>query len=222
MMALLAIGAVQTWAPNGTYAFDKAKYHVTESADADFPMHDIHVINGTLHPEGGVISLHSANGTFPDTRIRFGPAVPTKYLVHERNISTTLAGGKLFKGRAILIDSPKAKVHMLQQMIWYVPGTENSSLPYPPVAGFLVIGPNPGPPPTPAPPTPWVPSNECDKEGFPCTAGASICCADPTSKGKGTGACYKVVRCSDIHNSRWLQHAQRQSKHKRVSLADAL
>ena len=52
--------------------------------------------------------------------------------------------------------------------------------------------------PTPAPPTPWVPSDECAKEGFPCTAGASVCCIDPNSKGKGTGACYKVHSCSQL------------------------
>ena len=133
---------------SGTYAFDKAKYHVTESADgANFQMHDIHVINGTFYEEGGDISLHCTNGTFPDTTIHFGPAEPTIYLVHERNISTTLAGGKQFKGRAILLDSPLAHppVHMLQQMIWYVPNASHPGLPYPPVAGFLIIGPTPAP-----------------------------------------------------------------------------
>jgi len=131
------------------YTFDEVKYHVTESAAAVFPMHDIHVVNGTLYPEGGDISLHSANGTFPDTEIHFGPSVSTIYLVHERNISATLAdgngNGKVFKGRAILIDSPLAHppCYMLQQMIWYVPNASSHGLPYPPVAGFLVIGPNP-------------------------------------------------------------------------------
>jgi hypothetical protein len=195
--------AAQAWAPNGTYAFDKAKYHVTECSSqyvtcTDFPKQDIHVINGTVYPDGGVINLHSANGTFPDTRIHFGSVIPTKYLVHERNISTTLAG-KLFKGRAILINSPLAvpPVHELQQMIWYVPGIENSSLPYPPVAGFLVIGPNyPGPPPTPAPPTPWVPANDCD--GGQCAAG-SLCCRDPLAAAGLPGACYTVAACSDLH-----------------------
>ena len=188
------------WAPNGTYAFDKAKYHVTECSSqyatcTDFPKQDIHVINGTVYPDGGTISLHSANGTFPDTRIHFGPVMPTKYLVHERNISTTLAG-KLFKGRAILIDSPLAKppVHELQQMIWYVPGIPYPGLPYPPVAGFLVIGPNfPPPPPTPAPPTPWVPATDCDA---PCGTGG-LCCKDPD---QGEGACYKVADCAAIHD----------------------
>ena len=38
---------------------------------------DVHVINGTVYPDGGTISLHSANGTFPDTRIHFGSVIPT-------------------------------------------------------------------------------------------------------------------------------------------------
>jgi hypothetical protein len=78
-----------------------------------------------LLPSGGNIDLHSTNGTFPNTQIHFGPAQnTTKYLTHERNISTTLHdGSKIFFGRAIFIDSPFAKVHELQQMLWYKPGT---------------------------------------------------------------------------------------------------
>jgi hypothetical protein len=53
-------------------------------------------------------------------------------------------------------------------------------------------------PPAPSPPTSWVPSDGCAKDGFPCTAGVSICCADPKSMGKGTGACYKVRNCTQL------------------------
>ena len=124
------------------YCFDKAKYHVIHSQDKDFPIKDIHVLDGTLPPSGGVISLHSINGTFPDTKIHFGPAQNiTKYLTHERNMSTTLAGGKQFHGRAIFIDSPYANLHELQQMLWYKPGTWITQG----EIGMVVIGPNPPP-----------------------------------------------------------------------------
>ena len=127
------------------YFFDNAKYHVTNSQNkADFPTKDIHVLNGTLLAAGGDISLHSANGTFPDTMIRFSPAQNiTKYLTHERNISVVLAGGKRFHGRAVFIDSPYAKVHELEQMLWYMPGTGG---PTAPIVGEVIIGPNPPPP----------------------------------------------------------------------------
>ena len=52
------------------------------------------------------------------------------------------------------------------------------------------------PSPTPAPPTPWVPSDECAKGGFPCAAGTSVCCTDPNAKGSAAGACYNVRSCS--------------------------
>ena len=139
--------------PVTPYAFDKAKYHVAHSEDrADFPIKDIHILTGTLPPAGGRIRLHSANGTFPDTTIHFGPAQNhTKYLTHMRNMSTTLAGGKIFHGRAVFIDSPFAHVHELQQMLWYAPRTGSAlrvpSPSPPPITGFVVMGPNPGPPP---------------------------------------------------------------------------
>ena len=43
----------------------------------------------------------------------------------------------------------------------------------------------------------WLPSDDCAKEGFPCSED-SRCCADPTAKGRGTGACYKVKNCNEI------------------------
>jgi hypothetical protein len=53
-------------------------YHVTHSQDKiDFPIQDIHILNGTLLPSGGNIDLHSTNGTFPNTQIHFGPAQNT-------------------------------------------------------------------------------------------------------------------------------------------------
>ena len=123
------------------YSFNKATYHVTHSQDKmDFPIQDIHILDGTLLPSGGDIKLHSSNGTFPNTKIHFGPAQNiTKYLTHERNISTTLAGGKIYHGRAIFIDSPHAKVHELQQMLWYKPGTWITQG----EIGMVAIGPNP-------------------------------------------------------------------------------
>ena len=124
------------------YAFDKAQYHVANSGDkVRFPRKDIHIVNGTLLPGGGDISLHSANGTFPDTMIRFGPAENiSKYLTHTRNMSTTLAG-KRFHGRAVFIDSPKAFVHEMEQMLWYTPPPVAPGID--PIVGEVIIGPNP-------------------------------------------------------------------------------
>ena len=166
-LSLAAAAASSPSAPSGAvavgpspppvtpYTFDKAKYHVTHSDDAaDFPITDIHVLNGTLPPAGGDVQLQSANGTFPDTTIRFGPAQNhTKYLTHMRNMSTTLAGGHIFHGRAVFIDSPFAHVHELEQMLWYAPRNGTASRAHsssgapspPPIVGMVVIGPNPGP-----------------------------------------------------------------------------
>ena len=124
------------------YSFDQAKYHVVNSGDdAHFPKKDVHIVNGTLSPGGGDLRLHSANGTFPDTMIRFGPAENiSKYLTHTRNMSTSLAG-KRFHGRAVFIDSPKAMDHELEQMLWYTPPpiAPGSN----PIVGEVIIGPNP-------------------------------------------------------------------------------
>ena len=129
-----------------SYSFDEAEYHVVNSGDeARFPRKDTHIVNGTLPPGGGDISLHSANGTFPDTKIHFGPAQNvTKYLTHTRNMSTTLAG-KRFHGRAVFIDSPKANVHEMEQMLWYTPPPIAPGID--PIVGEVIIGPNPLAPP---------------------------------------------------------------------------
>lgn len=131
------------------YSFDKVVYHVwPDSEDTTiFPNNDIHLLNGTLLPGGGDISLHSANGTFTDTTIHFGPAQNiTKYLTHMRNISVAFAGGEHFHGHAVFIDSPLAHppVHELQQMLWYTYAIHTGIVSE---VAMVVIGPNPPPPP---------------------------------------------------------------------------
>ena len=73
--------------------------------------------------------------------IRFGPAENiSKYLTHTRNMSATLAG-KRFHGRAVFIDSPKAFVHEMEQMLWYTPPPVAPGID--PIVGEVIIGPNP-------------------------------------------------------------------------------
>ena len=67
--------------------------------------------------------------------------------------------------------------------------------------------------PPPVPPTPWTNSSDCNGS---CSNG-SRCCSDPGALGKGTGACYNVAACSDIHDS-----LDQDQQHLVASLTDLL
>ena len=80
--------------PVPPFVFDSAIYHTSIIVTPDnkgFPPKAVQILNGTLGPKGGPISIHSANGTWPDATMHFGPAYnvtsPDDYL---QNFTVTL------------------------------------------------------------------------------------------------------------------------------------
>jgi len=110
---------------------------VVISHDDDFPVRDVHVLDGTIGADAGSVSLHSLNGTFVDTTIDFGPMGAHD---ERRNVSLTMTVGgstKTFTGHVMYF----APVHTYEEFVW-----ESSSSAYG-EAALLIHGPNPPPPP---------------------------------------------------------------------------
>ena len=130
--------------PAPPYRFHKATYHVGTSEDTThFPLHDVHVLDGTLGARAGSVSMHSANGTYADTQLHFGPIEAHSGPVYHRNISATLAvSGKAttFHGRAFFFGPP---LNRCDQLLWQASGAHG----LPQLIAAVQYGPNPPPPP---------------------------------------------------------------------------
>ena len=62
--------------PPPPFVFAKQPYHVITRTQRDsFPVREVLIIDGTIPPAGGEVSLHDANGTYADTTIAFSAAV---------------------------------------------------------------------------------------------------------------------------------------------------
>ena len=128
--------------PPAPIPFKSAPYHVEFSMEKDaFPERDIHILDGIVHPTGGAVKVHNANGTFADTTMTFGAKFGPLGILYKQNVSMTVklaSGEKSFKGEATFFGPPLSQCEDIR---WFKEGGQ------PIDAAVLRRGPNPPPPP---------------------------------------------------------------------------
>lgn len=135
--------------PVPPYAFRSATYHVGITDDRiDFPSRDVHILDGELPPHaGGQVALHSANHTFDDTLLSFGPPLfpyPQKYHEYLRKFNGNLSWDgevRVVEGHALFLTQPEHICHEIQWLRRGGGGGEEHQL------AIDFQGPNPPPPP---------------------------------------------------------------------------
>ena len=129
--------------PVPPFPFAHMEYHVILSMVPDaFRDRDVIVLDGTVPPEGGPVSVHSGNGTFADTSITFGKAFDHQQELYMRNITMTIKTGNAeetitLQGRATFF----VPAHVCTELLWFVPEHPHQ------FAVIMIKGPNPPPPP---------------------------------------------------------------------------
>merc|ERR1719162_183281 len=121
------------------FEFKDTLYHDMEEGKGAFKSRDVFTLNGKITKEGGDVDCKNANGTFPDTKLTFGPASkPEKGMPESfRNVTATF-GEEDLTGRAVFIAFPGQPVQCVN-IEWKSEKGES----------IWERGPNPPPPPPP-------------------------------------------------------------------------
>ena len=120
--------------------FKKMTYHV-EFAEpqfvSTFPKRDIHILDGTVGTDGGTVTVHNVNGTWPDATLLFSKSIPAGHGLDKRNVTLSISGAAKTTVYGIAI-AQEGAVHSIQ----YRTSKDSGGL-----AAYVLQGANPPPPP---------------------------------------------------------------------------
>jgi hypothetical protein len=166
------------------YTFKKEMYHVEYSQEeGDFPLRDLHILDGTMGPSGGTVSVHEVNGTWADTTMTFSapyhlPGPSGQFTVFSNITLSIRSGEKQYSGRAQFLFQPGSPLFCIG--IQYYKRTLV-------MIALLNKGPNPPPP----------------KPRGNCTVYRSVTSTRPAADNSTTSGGAALVKASYVFYPSW-------------------